>query len=267
MKGRLITLLAVLAVLLMTVVPASAITFGVPDEGEHPNVGAMIAEFDGEYYIICSGALISPTVFLTAAHCTYDFAASGQQVYVSFDEVLDDPVMADATLIPGTPYAHPLFATGGANNTYDIGVIVLDEPASNYYPGIQPAQLPTLGLLDQLAQKGGLVEQYFTAVGYGTNRTDKTHAFQSLYFLGERWKADSEFLALNKAWLRLSQNPSSGSGGTCYGDSGGPNFLGDTNIIAGITVTGDRFCRATNTTYRVDTVYAREFLAQFVTLP
>jgi hypothetical protein len=62
-------------------------------------------------------------------------------------------------------------------------------------------------------------------------------------------------------------NPSTGNGGTCYGDSGGPNFLGDTNIIAGTTITGDHVCRATNVDYRLNTPSARAFLAQFVTLP
>jgi hypothetical protein len=49
--------------------------------------------------------------------------------------------------------------------------------------------------------------------------------------------------------------PSTGSGGTCYGDSGGPHFLGgvESNLIVSITVTGDAMCRATDKTYRLDT--------------
>ena len=62
-------------------------------------------------------------------------------------------------------------------------------------------------------------------------------------------------------------NPATGDGGTCYGDSGGPNFLGDTNLLAATTITGDFMCRATNVTYRLDTASARSFLGQFVTLP
>ena len=62
-------------------------------------------------------------------------------------------------------------------------------------------------------------------------------------------------------------NPATGDGGTCYGDSGGPNFLGMTQIVAAITITGDMVCRATNVTYRLDTESARTFLAQYVTLP
>lgn len=72
-------------------------------------------------------------------------------------------------------------------------------------------------------------------------------------------------------WLRLSQNDATGDSGTCFGDSGGPNFFGsgadETKIVAGVTSTGDAMCLSTNTTYRVDTPEARAFLGQYVTLP
>lgn len=63
--------------------------------------------------------------------------------------------------------------------------------------------------------------------------------------------------------------PSTGDGGTCYGDSGGPHFLGgvDSNLIVSITVTGDAMCRATDKTYRIDTASARAFLDDFVSVP
>ena len=62
-------------------------------------------------------------------------------------------------------------------------------------------------------------------------------------------------------------NASTGNGGTCYGDSGGPNFLGDTGVIAAITITDDAVCRSTNVVYRLDTPSARAFLYDHVTLP
>jgi hypothetical protein len=71
--------------------------------------------------------------------------------------------------------------------------------------------------------------------------------------------------------MRISMNPARGDGGTCYGDSGGPNFLGsgwgETNIVAGTTITGDFMCRSTNVGYRMDTPSARAFLRNYVTLP
>ena len=69
--------------------------------------------------------------------------------------------------------------------------------------------------------------------------------------------------------LLLSMNPNTGSGGTCYGDSGGPHFIDsiDPNLQVSLTVTGDAVCKATDLTFRLDTPEAREFLSEFVTLP
>ena len=75
------------------------------------------------------------------------------------------------------------------------------------------------------------------------------------------------FAALNKTLLRLSQNPATDNGGACFGDSGGPNFLHDSNKLVSITITGDSVCRATNVTYRLDTPSARAFLDDYVKLP
>ncbi|HZB77107.1 MAG TPA: hypothetical protein VE526_12840, partial [Solirubrobacteraceae bacterium] len=82
-----------------------------------------------------------------------------------------------------------------------------------------------------------------------------------------RMAASGTLNSINPSWLRISMNPATGNGGTCYGDSGGPNFLGDTDVIAAITITGDAYCRSTNVVYRLDTESARAFLGQYVTLP
>ena len=82
-------------------------------------------------------------------------------------------------------------------------------------------------------------------------------------FDGFRWRATSFFNSLQAHWLRLTQNGSVGAGGTCFGDSGGPNFLGTSDVIAGTTITGDSVCKSTNVDYRMDTRNAQDFLAQF----
>jgi hypothetical protein len=86
-------------------------------------------------------------------------------------------------------------------------------------------------------------------------------------YLDTREYAVSTLNAVGPGCLRLSQNQATGNGGTCYGDSGGPNFLGDTGTIAAITITGDAVCRSTNVVYRLDTESARAFLDDYVTLP
>jgi hypothetical protein len=112
-----------------------------------------------------------------------------------------------------------------------------------------------------------LKDQKFVTVGYGTLRDDKTKGQNSLDGYGERYFAEQYFQALKPYWLQISMNPSTGSGGTCYGDSGGPHFLGDSDMVVSLTVTGDAWCRATDVTYRLDTDSARDYLSQFVTLP
>ncbi|MGH2789477.1 MAG: trypsin-like serine protease, partial [Actinomycetota bacterium] len=77
------------------------------------------------------------------------------------------------------------------------------------------------------------------------------------------------YSSLRAAWLKLAMNQATGDGGTCFGDSGGPHFLGgeDSNLIVSITVTGDAVCKSSDMTYRVDTPVARDFLDEFVAVP
>lgn len=268
-RRRLVVLTAVLAMMLVTVVSAHAITFGEPDGNTHRNVGALIAEWDPEspgLELLCSGSLISSRVFLTAAHCTAFLESEGiEDVFVSFAQ--DNDPVDPATLHAGTMFTHPEFP-GPASDPKDIAVVVLDAPVA----GIKPAKLPTAGLFDQMKKAGTLKGQKFTAVGYGVHEPEIGGGPPTFPFDGERWRAVSEFNALNQSWLRLSQNDATNDGGTCFGDSGGPNFLGTGSqtvpgVVASITITGDAMCLATNDTYRMDTASARNFLGQFVKLP
>jgi hypothetical protein len=132
--------------------------------------------------------------------------------------------------------------------------------------GITPARLPAADSLSNLAG-----DQQFTPVGYGAQSVTSGPGGKTFHYQDVRYRTVGTLNTLTKAWLKLSMNPSHGDGGTCYGDSGGPNFLGagasETNIIAGTTITGDTPCRSTNVDYRLDTPAARAFLGQFVALP
>ncbi len=230
---------------------ALAITNGAPDGNRHPNVGALLAPtaYSDGTWATCTGALIAPTIFLTAAHCDQGVS----RVAVTFDSSYVAPT---GTTHWGTWRADPAF-TQAQGDPHDLAVVVLDKAVQ----GITPARLPAAGSL------GGLkVETKFTSVGYGAQSVtiDKGPTF---HYADIRYVATGSLNAVNPAWLRISMNPATGDGGTCYGDSGGPNFLGDTNLLAATTITGDYMCRATNVTYRLDTTSARSFLGQFVALP
>jgi secreted trypsin-like serine protease len=265
MKRKFFILGTVLLVALLVVTPALAITFGELDGERHPNVGALLVAWpypDGVIDIVCSGTLISPTVFLTAAHCVNWMPGAGiepNDVYVTFDTVYEIGV---STIWRGTYYINPNYGHDNSDLN-DVAVVVLDEPITD----ITPASLPPAGLLDELKAAGALKGQSFVTVGYGTVRDDKTKGTQSFYWEGARRFTAGTYNALTNGWLKISMNPSTGDGGTCYGDSGGPHFLGESNMVVSVTVTGDVPCRATDVTYRLDIESARAYLAPFVVLP
>ena len=137
-------------------------------------------------------------------------------------------------------------------------MVVLDKAVK----GIAPARLPEAGSLDSLR-----VGDKIVSVGYGAQSVTMGAGGANFHYADIRYVAVGSVNSMNPAWIRASMNPATGDGGTCYGDSGGPNFLGDTNIVAGTTITGDFVCRATNVDYRMDTASARSFLGRYVTLP
>jgi V8-like Glu-specific endopeptidase len=253
---KLIFVAAVAMAALALAVAASAITYGVPDGVAHPEVGALLAQqaFSDGTWEECTGTLISANVFLTAAHC--DEGVS--RVAVTFDSSYDP---AKGTVYWGTWHADPSY-NQSQSDPHDIAVVVLDKTVK----GITPAQLPSAGSLNDLPG-----DQQFTSVGYGAQAVTNGPGGQTFHYADIRYVSTGTLNSVNPSWLRISQNPATGNGGTCYGDSGGPNFLGagknETTIIAATTITGDTPCRSTNVDYRLDTDSARAFLRTYVTLP
>ena len=249
-----------LAVVLLAVAgvpaPAGAITNGTPDGNAHPYVGVLVDDYSipGYYQRFCTATLVAPGIMVSAAHCFYGFPLD--QVWVSFD-----PVYTPGTsqLIHGTAVLDPTYADYkgqyGHSDSRDIAVVRLDAA-----PGIAPARLPTADLLSSLDLTG----QSFTVVGYGRTRVDKTKGPNNIepnFDPDVRDVAVAEFRSLQPNVLTISANPATGDGGSCYGDSGGPDFLGESDVLVALIATGDASCRATGRDYRIDTDSARAFLA------
>ncbi len=250
---------------------ASAITNGTLDGTKHPNVGALLAEWrtPGVKEELCTG------------HTHLSHGVSHCIPLHSLSRIAGHPHQPDLgsaltrmcdTVTPATNLYQGHWVTNpGYNHRQsdpgDIAVVLFDTPIV----GVTPAVLPPAGLFDHMKAAGMLKDQQFTAVGYGDRERQNGGGQPFFPFDGQRYRAVSSFNSLQDAWLRLSQNAAHGDGGTCFGDSGGPNFLGagssETNVIAAITITGDSACVATNVDYRLDTPAARAFLSEFVTLP
>jgi hypothetical protein len=260
----------VVALLLVRTSLTHAIINGTLDGNLHPNVGVVIfAGVDGQLISPCSGNLIAPTVFVTAAHCA-DFIESqgATQVWVSFASHVDADVnfievtnLDMSTLIPGMLHPNPAFDPH-APDANDVAVITFETPVV----GITPAVLPPPGLLDALGQQNGLKDQLFTVVGYGVNQRVKGGGPKTYLRDLTRRFATSGLNSLTPALLRLSTNRTKGFGEPHAADSGGGIFLGQSNTL--VAIVGLRGTPGYYQGYRLDTASARAFLSNFpVTLP
>lgn len=266
--------IALVAGIAASAAPAGAITYGVPDNGAHPNVGQVVVGYTGESEGYTdpggSGTLIAPGVFLTAGHVADFIQEYGLHFWVNFDPEYspgEPGVPIDPRWLTGTLIKNPAYQPHG-NDRGDLAVILLNDP-DGITAGIEPVLLPPVGYLDDLATGGTLHRQTFTCVGYGLQ--ERAHSttgppdYTGWDDFGRR-RAVSSFLALTEFWLHTSQNPALGYGGTCYADSGGPYFLDDSNMNVAVTVRGDTVCRASSINYRLDTPEAHTFLDPYLGL-
>ena len=283
MRSRLQAVLAALLLALLaglaTAGPAAAVTGGEADGNRHPNVG-LILFYSPDGRFRCSATLVTSTVLLTAAHCTADTLG---RTLVDFRSVVAEkpptgyPVAAgsgytqaeieDAGFLSGTAYAHPAYSNfTDLDNWNDVGVIVLDRPVT----GIVPATLAPQNYLDGYAQPV-LNKTLFTSVGYGTEvrkpATGPQKPTAETYPLIRRF-ADQPGQKLTDQVLQLNGNinDNRGTGGTCFGDSGGPTFLnGYVVTVTSYSYTNN--CRYLGGYQRVDIEVVQNWLATFGVFP
>ena len=289
MRRSLTVAAAIIAALLITT-PASAITKGQPDAGAHPYV-ALMQTYD-EHNVplqVCTGSLLSPTVFLTAGHCVAEPHAAHAEIFLQAAVLPDIDYLIALFFDPnfdgscdyspnfdgypcfgaagGTPHAHPDFCfdcASGMQKTVvrDVAVVTLDSPVqvSRY------AQLPAPRAVETLANRTPL-----DVVGYGVQDQVKLPGkFFDQPVPGHRWtgagqrmRAQTELVTGNFSnsdeFIRFTVN----DGGTCFGDSGGPDLLGDTPLAVNSFVTNAN-CKGVVYSQRVDVPDVRAWIAAFM---
>jgi V8-like Glu-specific endopeptidase len=276
MKKIVVSAILVLVLALSTVGIVGAVTDGEPDGDGHPYVGLMVAyDANGDALWRCSGTLLSSTVFLTAGHCTEEPAVSAtvwfdsdvQALPTCFEGSIGDscyPYGGGDSYFGSNVYTHPDFYTAPFF-VHDVGVVVLDEPANKGTYGV----LPAVNQLDALKTKRGQQDVTFTSVGYGLQMSFPDAASWKENNVKVRMVAHPKLNQINVPGftgdfsMLLSNNAH--TGGTCFGDSGGPNFLGDSNVVAGVTSFGiNGNCAGTGGVFRMDRQDVQDFVYDFM---
>jgi hypothetical protein len=325
MRTRLAAVAALLT-LALAASPAAAVTRGgVPDAGEHPQVGQLlfyvpdvpngIFEDNGGWFT-CSGTLISPTVIVTAGHCTFGVGDDGESTTNDGEDTTaaeggvggndiwfttnegDSP--ADADTEPehwegwpltfdengdlnfdteaeryaarvawlesnplwhrGEAYPHPEY-NDNAFFLHDAGVV---ELLGSGITGVSYATIPSAGYLDKYARSRA--DHFFEVVGYGLNASQKGG---KVSIGGDtRMKAEPKLNNIvsnpKNTYIQLSNNPH--TGGTCFGDSGGPTFDNTSSLLL-VAVTSFGLspnCTGIGGAYRIDQPDDLAFINSFL---
>jgi len=287
MKKYVVAWILTLALLFSVVGVAGAITDGELDGDGHPHVVLLLMDIEGSAKYRCSATMLTPKVVLTAGHCTSNYPYldadgndegdyTGMRIFTESD--------VDAGLENGTNtyptcdggncieavewYAHPLYKTDDPFYMHDVGIVILAEPG---VVGLaEYGTLPELDQFDNLPMPSGKWgKTWFTSVGYGRQAIFSDEEQWYLESVRVRMVANPFLLQINVPGITgdysmlLSNNHA--TGGTCFGDSGGPNFLGDTTIVAGVTSFGmNKNCAGTGGVFRMDRADVLEFVNYYL---
>lgn len=279
MQRTVLQFLTLVSLLAATFTSALAVTDGKLDGAGHPAVVLLLMEVGGQPAFRCSGTLLSPTVLLTAGHCTNNFPDSpytGMRVFTESDvqagigKTNNYPFAGPNSVEAVSWAAHPLYATAPFV-VHDVGVVILKAPGVILPPSLYGV-LPTVNQFDSLATQRGRQDETFTAVGYGLQESFPDPAMFLATNSRTRYVATPKLLQINTPGftgdfsMLLSNNHH--TGGTCFGDSGGPNFFGsgstETKTVAGVTSFGiNGNCAGTGGVFRMDRQNVLDFVRSF----
>lgn len=263
---RILVFIGVMVMVMALTSPTFAITRGGELDGDdHPYVGLMVADdADGNPLWRCSGTLISPTVYVTAGHCT---EAPAARATIWFETDVESGIpdngypFGGATSVDGTTYTHPGYLPG-AFWFADLGVVVLDEPVIM----AEYAELPTAGVVDGL--KEGRKGDTVTVVGYGLQKINP------VMIQADRIRYQADLMIVDTHGVAgIGSVPGSNSmvlsgdakhGGTCFGDSGGPSLI-DGNVLVAVTSFGlNGNCAGIGGVFRIDRDVELEWISGFL---
>jgi Trypsin len=306
--------LALIAALAVTS-PASAVRFGEPDNGEHDYVGELLFYVpdaphplftDPGSWFTCSGTLVSPTVVVTAGHCTFavglngesttdegeatttaEGGSGGNDIWINFSEEPDfDGFPPSSDYEPDENQQryedradwlndHPDWIRGTAypHPLYDDNQFFAhDMGVVVLDEAVQTStvgEVPTVGWLDQYGPRSHR-DQTFEIVGYGLTRSNPVKAEGG----DTRLKGLLFLITLNASppdsYAVFSNTPSNRArGGLCFGDSGGPVFDNtNSNLIVAVNSwVLTTSCGGQSGGYRLDQPDDLAFLATFGIVP
>lgn len=257
--------LTVIVVLLAGVL--FAVTFGQPDGTAHPYVGTLLFKSGPNLYS-CTGTLVAPRVMVTAGHCTVDNGVLNEATWVKFTptitfegrdkyaSLLDYLNAKKNGWIRASVVPHPQYNEYNLEN--DIGVVLLESDA----PVSGLASLPPANFLATIQNSK---DNLFTVVGYGMQGYIKPF-YEDTW---QRYNGNVKLIELNSTFngtthAKFSNNPGNTSGGSCYGDSGGPVFYGNSNMLTAVVSWGITPCIGVDYQTRVDTASSLDFVRQFL---
>jgi V8-like Glu-specific endopeptidase len=236
-------LLGIVVIVLALAAPAAAILNGKPDTA-HPYVGILVTRIDGQRVPVCSGFLVTSTTFVTAAHCVDDLG--DLPALVSFE----GRFTPSSPVVTGTAVPNPDFDPSSAD-MHDLAVILLGTPVTN----LGHARLPVANRLASADRKDPL-----TLVGYGADGFVQGSGKPFPNYELVRSFGESRISKVEKTGFNLRMQA-----GICFGDSGGPVLLGDTNLVVGVaSFVNNGRCAGNAFAYRLDTAESLDFLAPYL---